>query len=456
MRGRGPTRYALALAALLAAFYGAWIALWVWHPVAYQNLMQLWGIHPVYARAPAYAEQPLPFFDLEGVISWSECARRGIDVYASNPCDPAPYHRTANYSPLLVDLPLQWIGTRHTLPAGLAMNAIFLALLPFVLRPRSWKEFGIAAAACLSGAVLYAVERANIDVFVFSLIALAILVPQRTLRGRLWLYGAAAAGTLIKFYPVVFLGMMLREKPRVFLLLGLAFAMLFGAYAVWYWPAFARIGANLPYYHPFSDMFGAAALPISTARAFGLPPAAAVPMLAALLAGAAFAAFRLARMLPDLRWDEPGLVLFAAGCFVNVSCFVLQTNNSYRAIFLLFVIPGLFALTRQARDAAQRHVLVLAQVALLGCLWAEAWRRNQIRILNGLFGHAPRDWLEQAPDFVFVFVRETMWWFLMTVLAAGLICFVRQTTMALTIRKLVSLQTSRSRKNDLPTNRSRW
>lgn len=400
-------RNRLLLFAVIAVFYGGIALVWAASSVAYDRLLSGFNILPVHTREAG--PHAVPFFDLEGVISWSECARRGHNVYVDNPCDPAPYHRTANYSPLLVDLPLEWIGTRNAVAAGVVIDLVFLLLLPFVFRPRSPGALAIAALACCSHATFYAVERANIDVIVFSAAVLAIFASQRSLRGRMWLYAVALGGALVKFYPLLLGALALRERPRVLAAIVVAFAAVMGVFVWHYAPQMAIVEHKIPAYQYFSDMFGAGVLPLLTRRMFGTPDWTVPTIKFVLVASLAWFAVRhsgkFARIVP---WGRRETVMLLAGALITVGCFLLQTNNSYRAIFLLLAIPGLLRIS--GRSGLARWAVWGALV----CLWAEVIRNALSRL-----GWLPLSWSLSV-------LRECVWWYVVAVLAAIVLAFVRQ------------------------------
>jgi hypothetical protein len=423
-------RNVLLLYAVIAVFYGGCAALWLTQSPAYSSLLKFMSIEPVVAAGPSYAHPPMPFFDLEGVVSWSDCARRGVDVYKTNPCDAAPYWRTANYSPLLVDLPLERIAAHNMLAAGFVIDLAFLLLLPFVFRPRSIGETALAAAAICSHATFYAVERANIDVFVFTMVGASALASQRNLRGRVWLYAAALAGALIKFYPIVLGGLALRERPAIIAVIGSTFAASVAVFVWWYGPELRIVIHKIPTFHYFSDMFGAGALPMTLQRILALPEWLVRPLKLVFLTALAAVALRLSRRLneavPYRLWFRSEMVMLMCGSLIMVGCFLLQTNNSYRAIFLMFAMPGVSFLGRRMTSLAA--LCRWTQIATLVLLWAEV-----IRVVAGRW--APAVWG------MFI-LREMVWWYVVTVLAAVILCFVRQSPALRVGLRLATRQTT--------------
>ena len=59
-------RPVLALALGLIVFYAAWVVLWGLDAHGYGEALRIYGIDPVIVRGYA---APLPFFDLQGVLS---------------------------------------------------------------------------------------------------------------------------------------------------------------------------------------------------------------------------------------------------------------------------------------------------------------------------------------------------------------------------------------------------
>ncbi len=261
------------LAGFVALYYAGAIALWFGGSgiFTFSHLDYIQGIEPV-ERATLhhpYTRLPLPFFDLAGVLSWRECRLLGFNVELHNPCDPNG--RLANYSPLLPQLPLEWIGMRNILPAGFVLDGAFLLVLLFVLRPGSWQEFSVSALAAVSPTTFFAVERANIDILIFLLLMGAMLLPQRQRWARLVSCAAAFIGFLTKFYPVIFFVAMLRERLRLLLPLSFALLVALTIFFLGYRADLARISAILPLEVIDYEMFGGRIFPQSVQTYFHLP-----------------------------------------------------------------------------------------------------------------------------------------------------------------------------------------
>jgi hypothetical protein len=400
---RSPLVWRAALFAIsLGVFAGVYL-LWAGgHERAYLGLLRVWGID-------AWDD---PFLDLAGVLSWSECHRLGVDVFRTNPCDPL--HRLFNYGPPLLVLPF---SVRDTMWLGIGQVLAFLAVLPFVLRPRDAEQWAVALAATMSTATLFAVERANLDILEFLLIAAAGWLMMRGRCGRYGAYALYYAGGISKFYPFALLLQILRERPKIAAALAIAAVAAIGIYAAAIRQDLALIKANLPPFFYNCDTFGAFVLPYGLAAEWNIPLLG--PCLAIVLYGAfGVLAFVLSRRLmrSGLRLDgtRRNSHFLVTGAILMTACFATQTSLDYRAIFFLFMLAGLFDLRNAANEADLRWVFRLTIWGVLFCLWGEFFRRTLDQVWHDA----------TLPPLVFFAGRELVWWSVVAVAAAIVLVFV--------------------------------
>ncbi|HQT47699.1 MAG TPA: hypothetical protein PLY97_10800, partial [Acidocella sp.] len=100
------------------------------------------------------------------------------------------------------------------------------------------------------------------------------------------------------------------------------------------------------------------------------------------------------------------LAFLIGGAAATVFCFYAAQNVYYRAIFILFTLPGLWQLTRGPDATRARGMLAV----LFLLLW-EAIPRD----LLAASGYATGFWL----------MREILWWWLVIQLGALLLAFTR-------------------------------
>jgi hypothetical protein len=412
MRGTNPPPNRLLPAVGLATL-GIFTALFATSRAAYQHVISLW-----WARA-----LPDPFIDS---VTGAQvgCWQRGIDVYATDPCDPLS--RLFDYSPLWLRLWFLPSDLKWTNALGLCQAVILIAMLAVLPRARTRKDSAVMLLALLSPACVWAVERSNVDLFMFVLAAAGILCLERGLPTRIAGYGAMLLGGLLKFYPAVLMLLLVRERTRICLTLGAAAAAILAGFVLGFRQELARALANTPFPSPFDYSFGAAQLPGGLGLIAGWPGLKLV-LLPALLALCLLSAIRLARRpgfsaaLDSLPQRETLCLL--VGADLVCGCFFGTNNAGYRALYLLFVLPGLLALPGLFRSTAW---------AALGAMW--------IRIPLGITGpeHSV-GWTQSGVAYLLFWLgREALWWWVVTVLLAVLVHMVLQSPCWHSLRGLSS------------------
>src|SRR5215831_2500360 len=143
------------------------------------------------------------FEDMQSVTSSWDCTRRGIQAFPNNPCDPQG--RPANYPRLWTHFGVFGLGLGDTVALVFYLSAL---LVPGRL---SLREGVLYAALLLAPATLLGVERGNVDLLMFALVALGVGVVRRSS----WA-GAAPivlAGVL-KLFPAFGLAVLVRRRKR--------------------------------------------------------------------------------------------------------------------------------------------------------------------------------------------------------------------------------------------------
>lgn len=326
---------------------------------------------------------PSLFFDARNVAAAAECSRLGHDPLVDNPCDP--WGRTIFYPRIWLVLGSVGLDQGGTLVFGALIVAIFVLML-LVLLPRLTVGEGliVAAAAC-SPAVMFAVERANMDLVIFSGLALAAVV---------WRRGSAAARyvaialvllmAVAKLYPAIALLAFLPSRDRRTRIAAAAALVLFGAYAVTTRDDIATISERATQGQEYS--YGARILLGQIYHAvvggeWGGSRAIAqalVFLAVALLAVGAWLVWRhrsptghVIAPLEDAR-ETSELLAFRMGALVYLGTFVVGNSFDYRLVCLLLVLPQLlrWPVPRGADGPGRLVRATLAVVVLL--LWIGA------------------------------------------------------------------------------------
>lgn len=178
----------------------------------YENILTSFGVLPF----------RFPFVDASGALAAWECARQGVDVIVSDPCDVL--QRGYNYSPLWMAVAGIPLSVRDTMAVGWSLDLVFLLSLSLLPPPRRTLELVLTLAATLSTMVAFALERANPDILLFLLTLATGLLTQYPLLMRVLGYFLGLAAALVKYYPIMVLVITFRERACVFGLVGLAVA----------------------------------------------------------------------------------------------------------------------------------------------------------------------------------------------------------------------------------------
>jgi hypothetical protein len=405
----------------LIAVTGLWLA---GAQSAYYQLLTLWGI-------PAFQ---FPFVDVDGSLAAWECARKGVDVILTNPCDIL--ERGYNYSPFWMTIDWIPLSRPDRIAVGITLGIAFLIALSALPPSRSGTEMALRLAAVLSTMVAFAVERANPDLLIFILAIIMLSLLRRSLIARGMGYGVAFLAGAIKYYPFVLLGLLLRERLRV----GFAIASASIIGLAFFWFIYAeQIIKGLPGIArgvPFGDMFAAQNFPFgmfqvaqhvtgSSGVATRVASIATI-FLVVIVTGLMIRIWLGSRISDALyRLDESHRLALLAGALLLSGCFFSGQNVGYRGIFLLLVLPGLFALGRDDAAGAIASAARLGAISIPFLMWAEAIR-CWIHIVAA--GQYPppgfMSVLDQPLDFIAWCGREIAWWFLVAFLVTIVMGFV--------------------------------
>jgi hypothetical protein len=362
----------------------------------YKAMMEWWGVD-------AFSS---PFVDIETVLSAVRCLGRGVDVFATNPCDPV--RRVYDYSPLwllLVKLP---VTEAWTTPAGLVVDLSFIASLILLPAGRGIVATVLITLGVLSSAVVFGMERGNNDLVLFVLAAAAAALVCRRDSLRFVGYALAFLAGLLKYYPMTLMMMATRERPARFFAIAAASLALVALFFATMGHELSRALKLIPAGGWFGDMFGSTTLPGGLGREYGWPagPTAALRwglMIAAFGAGTALAMRQRIGAAVERLTDHERMALLAGGLLM-LSCFFTAQNIGYRAMHLVLTLPALTALVRMRAG----RVWVVTTGTVLALLWGQAWRNWYFPQEAGRRPLFIRGWM----------LRELLWWWTISMLIA--------------------------------------
>jgi hypothetical protein len=321
---------------------------------------------------------PSIFFDARNVAAAVECSRLGYDPLTDNPCDP--WDRAMFYPRVWLLLRVTGLEQRHTVLFGAVVVILFVLALLLLLPRLSFAEGLVVAAAACSPAVMFAVERANMDLVIFSGLALAAVVWRRGTAGAE--YVAVAIVLLMavaKLYPAVALLAFLLARRRGTRAAAGAALLVFAAYVVLtrndvvtisttatqgqYYSYGARILLGRVYHGVVGDQWGG-----SRALAQVLVLLAVVLLALGLWLWLRHRSRHSPAAAPLA--ETADLVAFRMGSLVYVGTFVIGNSFDYRLVFLLLTLPLLLRWSAQPRVVDNRFNLPLVTVAVVvAALW---------------------------------------------------------------------------------------
>jgi hypothetical protein len=337
-----------------------------------------------------------------------------------NPCDILG--RGYNYSPIwfaAAEIPLS-VSDRPVV--GWGLDLLFIISLTLLPPPKGRVELILVLAATMSTMVGFALERANPDVFLFLMALTAGFLAQRRSASRVLGYAVVLLAALIKYYPIMGLVIIFRERIPVFVAVASIIGGVLGAFWWGYQDDILRGLPTIASGRYDTDLFAAKNLPSLVGLMVKDKPtlshsaavlgwAVSVGLYASLI-GVVLAICRRLLRLPELRAAIAKLpdgerVFMVTGSAVIAGCFFAGQSIGYRGIFLLLVMPGLLALSRSG--ARELRVLCLGSaIVIVLLMWGECLRQA----LDG--------------GFWFWLLRELGWWWSVSVMLALVADFLRE------------------------------
>ena len=250
------------------------------------------------------------------------------------------------------------------MPLAIALAVVFFAAALLVTGPLGAGEGVVYAGALLAPATLLGVQRANVDLMMFSLVVLGLLFVRRSASA-----GAApiVLAAILKLFPAFALSVLLRRRRRWAAAAGSAVVL--AVYLLATLDDLRTIRAVLP--RVIGNSYGAGVVvdALHQAGVGWVQSEAEVRYvrLGVIAAGVlAAAALVIARRGPAMG-DERRLDAFCAGAAVYVGTYAFGHNFDYRLVFLVLCVPQLCAWTRRGGRPVPWPAAALA--GLLATLW---------------------------------------------------------------------------------------
>jgi hypothetical protein len=320
---------------------------------------------------------PSLFFDARNVTAALDCRRLGLDPLVESPCDP--WGRPMNYP--RVWLALRWLGLSQSHTDVFAVIVILLFFVSLLLLVGRLSLGGglIVTLAVVSPSVMFAVERTNMDLAVFAMMASSVLLwrsggdAARILSPILMLVAAVA-----KIYPVFALPAFMLTRDRRAKLVSLFCLVAFGIYFLISLDDIRGIARIAPQGDDHS--FGARIL---LARLYHLvvpdrwQGGAASKQLLAIIPLVAAGIWlwiwgRRRLRAPRRSSDDPWLLAFYFGSFLFLGTFAIGNNFDYRLVFILLTLPQLFRWVMEEPRDSRSRLAAVSVCSVLTLLWIGA------------------------------------------------------------------------------------
>jgi hypothetical protein len=317
---------------------------------------------------------PSLFFDARNLTAAWECQRLGYDPLYESPCDPRG--RPLMYLRPWLLLGVFGLDQSHTIVlSAVLVGAMFLTFGALIDRVPAGTGIVLAIAAC-SPAVMFAVERANMDVALFSMIAVSVLL-WRAFPGSARVVSPALVllAATTKLYPVFALPAFVIARSRVAARAALASMAAFVLYLLYSYGDVVHVAAIATQGQHFS--YGSRILLAHLYHQVGADqwagPAALKQLIAVIPIGliATAIAIRIHRRMaarPETTVATPALVALHVGALIYLGTFAVANNFDYRLVFLLLTLPQLVAWTRNPTHRLS-SLAAATLVTILVLLW---------------------------------------------------------------------------------------
>lgn len=352
---------------LIAGSVCLWLLLLVLFKVyGYQNTWGLWKVPSM---------QP-PFLDFRLIPGSAESFAHGYEPAIQNPYDPT--HRIFNY-------PYFWRLFFYTgiTQADTVWISVLMIILFFISAFLFPENLSIPAAlgmllVLFSPASMLLYERANVDLFVFFVCALAVIAGSYSTYAAT---GLILFASVMKLFPILGLSILLKEPRKIFLWLSGTSVLVLLIYMIATWNSVKASwtqtmrGNGLSYGTNILITRYEAQLTRILSREFN-PPQTQMLLKYGLLAfalllllGIFVLAFR-EQGLPGVL-SERHLAAFRMGASIYVGTFLLGNNWDYRLAFLVLLVPQLVEWMRSSNRKYRAAAWMSAILMLLSCwhLW---------------------------------------------------------------------------------------
>lgn len=152
------------------------------------------------------------FADTRMVTYPIDCVLEGVDPYDRSLCHPM--ESVYNYPSIWLSLRYIGVTSRSSVLIGVILVTMFVVALLMLFKAEKWISAAVVFVGVLSRPALFAVERGNIDLAIFSLLVFGLfLINRRKASVKPYLSGALIVFlTVLKIYPIAAVAVFLRNR----------------------------------------------------------------------------------------------------------------------------------------------------------------------------------------------------------------------------------------------------
>ena len=345
-----------------------WIVLWFGVVALFAALILTLGADRTFAIWGIDATVP-DFVDVRGMTSALESHRLGKDPLIENPSDP--FQRAFNYPRVWLGLSLFGINQSHSTLISYSLICLFLlGLLISAPRDLDWYGLCLMLPVAFSPASLLGMERGNIDLLMFFLVAIGIagLASGKSMRKLLGV-ASVLLGFILKLYPLFGLAMLLDGPWRSVIRRMFWIPVAAGLYVFLIRHDLLLIYQSTPRAMGLSYGMNVLWMELTEhGRVLGIAARLLAWMGVTIAFGLAWLGNRRETMeLSALSGVAKSLVAFRAGAGIYLGTFLLGNNWDYRLVFLIFTLQLLANLIRSGSSCQRRVAGIVAAGVIVSC-----------------------------------------------------------------------------------------
>ncbi len=316
---------------------------------------------------------PPYFLDSRVMTYAAESHALGFDPILNNPQNPSG--ENSNYPRIWHLLFLLDIDRSHAAIIGSVFIILFLVgLLSFLFS----KKFDtltsyFLAILIFSPPVMLAIERANNELVVFFLIAIALSINYSSSITALFLLFFAA---VLKLYPVFGFVYLLKETKKKFLSLFIPALSFFIIYVLFNLVDIKQIHANTPRFAKSSYGINVIWKGLTHKRILDLEVSDEIIMTVRILSYIVALLIIITALIFSLKNYDTSrykhgeyLDAFRVGAAIYICSFILLNNFDYRLMFLIFTVPQLVSWIHKKEKRNSSLLIAITLYAIIFSFW---------------------------------------------------------------------------------------